>query len=87
MERVHGYFEGIEPDVKADREVYFCSELVTAAFIHVGIIDKSAAVLFTPETFSPEDIGRDKAFGLFVGYLISHSVYKVPETDHFRSSL
>lgn len=87
MERVQGYFEGTEPEVSTNRAVYFCSELVTAAFIRVGIIDQSAAVLFSPETFSPEDIGKDKAFGFFCGYVVSYPEYKIPDTDHFRSSL
>ena len=87
MEKVKGYFEGAESDVKADRQIYFCSELVTSAFIQVGIIDKSAAILFAPEAISPEDIGRDKAFGLFCGYLISHPDYKIPLEDYFTYSL
>ena len=87
MGRVQGYFEGTEPRVATNRAVYFCSELVTAAFIQVGIIDQSAAVLFSPETFSPEDIGKDKAFGYFCGYVISYPEYEIPDTDYFRYSL
>ena len=87
MERVQGYFEGTEPDVTTNRPIYFCSELVTAAFIRVGIIDKPAAILFTPETFSPEDIGKDKAFGIFCGYVKSYPEYNIPDTDYFRTSL
>lgn len=87
MDRLHGYFDGTEPDVETNRETYFCSELVTAAFIYVGIIDKSAAVIFTPETFSPKDIRMDKVFGFFNGYLIAYPEYEIPETDYFRSSV
>ncbi|HVW49177.1 MAG TPA: hypothetical protein VHC91_02070 [Trinickia sp.] len=87
MERVKGYFDGTEAEVASERPTYFCSELVTAAFIHVGIIDKSAANVFTPETFSPSDIARDKAFGFFCGYLKSTPTYVVPETDYFKSNV
>lgn len=66
MERVHSYFSCMKPVVQTERGKYFCSELVTAAFIHVGIIDQSAAMLFIPETLSPEDIGIDKGFGFFM---------------------
>jgi uncharacterized protein YycO len=87
MERVEGFFEGAEPEVSSLRNVYFCSELVTAAFIHVGIIAQSAAVVFTPETFSPSDIAKDKAFGFFEGYLKSHPDYKIPGGDFFKDSV
>ena len=83
MDRIAGFFEGTESEVASARGVYFCSELTTAAFIDVGIIDRSAAEVFTPETFSPSDIGMDKAFGFFCGYLKSHPGYRVPEGDHF----
>jgi len=87
MKRVEGFFEGTEPEVKTERGVYFCSELTTAAFINVGIIDQSAAVIFTPETFSPSDIGKDKAFGFFCGYVKSHVGYVVPEDDYFKNNI
>lgn len=87
MERVHGYFEGTTLEVSSNRGVYFCSELITAAFIHVGIIEQSAAVVFTPETFSPSDIAKDKAFGFFCGYVKSTSGYVVPDGDFFRSNI
>lgn len=87
MERVHGYFEGTTREVPSNRGVYFCSELITAAFIHVGIIEQSAAVVFTPETFSPSDIAKDKAFGFFCGYVKSSSGYAVPSGDFFRSNI
>lgn len=87
MERVHGYFEGATAEVPSKRGVYFCSELVTAAFIHVGILEQSAAVVFTPETFSPSDIAKDKAFGFFRGYVKSPSSRPVASSDFFRSSI
>jgi len=87
MERVHGHFEGTTPEVSSDRGVYFCSELLVAAFIHVGIIEQSAAVVFTPETFSPSDIARDKAFGFFCGYVKFTSSYDVPDDDFFKCNI
>ena len=85
--RIAGYFEGTEPEVADNREAYFCSELITAAFIHVGIIHPSAAIVFSPEVFSPSDIGSDKAFGFFQGYLVPYAGYRIPEDDHFRNSI
>jgi hypothetical protein len=87
MERVHGYFEGTTDEVSSNRGVYFCSELVTAAFIHVGIIEQSAAVVFTPETFSPSDIAKDKAFGFFCGYVKYTPDYVIPDGDFFKSNI
>lgn len=87
MERVIGFFEGKIPPSSPDRDVYFCSELVTAAFIHVGIIAESASVFFSPETFSPEDIGNDKAFGFFIGYVFRSEDYALPVNDTFKDSI
>jgi len=87
MDQVHGVFDGTISPASPDKDMYFCSELITAAFISVGIIEKEAAVIFRPEIFSPEDIGRDKLFGFFVGYIIPSDIYKIPENDIFRTSL
>lgn len=87
MERVEGYFEGTTAQVQSDRGLYFCSELITAAFIYVGIIDPSAAVVFTPETFSPSDIAKDKVFGFFRGYVRHSPGYVVPNNDYFKSNI
>ena len=84
-QRIEGYFEGNYKPPAYERNAYFCSELVTSAFIHVGIIDESASILLSPDTFSPEDIGQDKAFGFFVGYVISDDEYTIPENDLFRT--
>lgn len=86
-DQVLGVFDGKVPPASSDRRSYFCSELVTAVWIHVGIIGRDASVLFRPETMSPEDIGRDKAFGYFVGYILSHEQYAVPVDDIFRTSV
>lgn len=83
-QRIKGYFEGNYKPPAYERNAYFCSELVTSAFIHVEIIDESASILLSPDTFSPEDIGRDKAFGFFVGYIIPNDEHTIPENDLFR---
>jgi hypothetical protein len=41
-------------------------------------------MLFEPETLSPEDMARDKLFGLFVGYLLPYSGAQIAEDDIFR---
>jgi hypothetical protein len=87
MERLDDHFEGTTPEVASIRELYFCSELVTAAFIYVGIIEKPAAIVFTPETFSPSDIAEDKAFGYFCGYVKCTPDYIVPDRDFFMSNI
>ena len=87
MERIEDYFEGTASEVTSKRGVYFCSELIVAAFIHVGMIAQSAAVVFTPETFSPSDVAKDKAFGFFFGYVRSSPGYVVPEGDFFKHSI
>lgn len=87
MGKIHGYFEGTFRPESHDRNVYFCSEFIAASFIEVGIIDESASILFSPETLSPEDIGKDKAFGFFVGYIKPYEEYMIPENDHFRTSI
>ena len=87
MQRVEGYFEGSYTPPAHEKSTYFCSELVTSVFIHVGIIGKSASILLSPDTFSPEDIGRDKAFGFFVGYIVPNEEYKIPDNDTFRKSI
>jgi uncharacterized protein YycO len=71
----------------SDRKQYFCSELVTSAFIDAGIIHKSASILLSPGAFSPDAIARDKVFGLFKGYIIPYDSYRVPYDDHFRTSI
>lgn len=86
-QRIEGYFEGSYKPPAYERNTYFCSELVISAFIHVGIIDESASILLSPDTFSPEDIGRDKAFGFFVGYIVPDNEYKIPENDTFRTTI
>ena len=87
MDQIESYFGGTLPSVQTTRDGYFCSELVTAAFIRVGIIDESAAPAFRPETMSPNDIAKDKAFGFFVGYLLSSPAYRLTDDDYFRTAV
>ncbi|MCD5361247.1 hypothetical protein [Chromobacterium aquaticum] len=87
MQQVEDIFDGKILPASADRDVYFCSEFVVSVFIHLGIIGKEATVAFRSETFSPEDIGKDKVFGFFVGYVISYNDYKIPENDYFMTSV
>jgi len=87
MDKIHGYFEGTFKPKSHDQNIFFCSEFITAVFIEVGIIEESASIVFSPETFSPEDIGRDKAFGFFIGYIKPYDEYEIPEEDYFRTSI
>lgn len=85
-ERLQAYFE-TGATIEPNRSVYFCSELVAAALISIGVIHESAASLFDPKALSPEDIGRDAVFGLFIGYIVSNESSLIPETDMFFNSL
>ena len=87
LDRIEGHFAGTQPQVPSIRPVYFCSELVSSAFIEAGIVEQSAAVVLAPETISPDDIGKDKVFGFFVGYLVSHPAYNVPAVDPFKTRI
>lgn len=56
--RLEEFFEGkLQPD-PPEKGAYFCSELVVAAFIKAGIIEKSASLLLSPEVMSPGDIAK-----------------------------
>ncbi len=82
-ERLDKYFEGKLPAIEHDRSTYFCSELVVAAFLSIGAIDQSAAVVITPEVFSPGDVAKEAVFGVFIGYIKSSNEHEIPESDDF----
>lgn len=86
-QQILDHFAGRGTPVATNRATYFCSELVVSAFIDVGIITQSAAILFKPETLLPIDIAQDKAFGFFVGYIPKNSRYVIPNNDWFRSNI
>jgi uncharacterized protein YycO len=85
--RLERFFTQSAPPDRPSHDAFFCSELVARAFVDVGIIDESAEIVLSPETIYPSKIGLDKVFGFFQGYLIRDDGYKVPEEDHFRTSL
>lgn len=81
------FFEGTYTPPPPSQSSYFCSQLVACAFIDAEGIDQSASIVLSPRVLSPSDVGLDKAFGLFVGYVIRSEKYEVPFADHFRRSL
>lgn len=83
LERLEQYFQGKLPEIDAKRRTYFCSELVVASFLAIGVIGQSAAVVFTPEVFSPGDLGKDAIFGGFVGYIKASDEIEISEDDDF----
>lgn len=87
MERVKKFFDQPQLPTTAHRESFFCSELIVCAFIDAGLITDSASIVLSPDVLSPSDIGKDKAFGFFRGYVTRSAEYKVPEMDYFRTSL
>lgn len=65
------YFEGELVTPPSSYRRYFCSEFVVACFIHCGLIQPSAAIVFRPDVHSPGDLAQDSIFGFFVGYLLA----------------
>lgn len=86
MERLPGFFDGTYTPPSPTQSSYFCSQLVVCAFIDAGAISQGASIVLSPRVMSPSDLGEDKAFGFFVGYLPWSDKYEVPLKDHFRSS-
>ena len=86
FQKVIDIMNGAEPESPL-KNTYFCSELVVAAFLYKGVASKEATPLFKPNTFSPEGIAIDKAFGFFHGYILPYNGYIVPDNDYFRTSI
>ncbi len=82
IQRITDYFEGKSDPVVPEKGQYFCSELVAAVFIHVGIIEQSAATVYSLEVTSPADL-RDPTYGSFVGYLVICKKFEIPSDDEF----
>jgi hypothetical protein len=82
-ENLEAFFRGQHEPKSPVRPAYFCSEFVAAAFIAVGILDKSAAVAYPPEKVSPIGLSKDPTYGLFCGYLAAPAKASIPETDEF----
>jgi len=83
--KISEYFNGnLRPKPYRNRKgQYFCSELIVDRFIAIGFISPSAAIAYQSDTFSPGDIGRDRTFGAFVGYLMPIPSGTIPEEDEF----
>lgn len=80
---LENFFEGSVAAPSSLRERYFCSEFVAAAFVHVGTIDSSAAVLLDPAVTSPGGLSEEPAYGYFAGYLLPNPGYAIPDGDDF----
>ncbi len=85
QEKVWQYFSGSPETDPAPKSKFFCSEFVAACLVASGHIAPSAAVIYQADTFSPGDIGRDHAFGYFVGYITKDSSVTVPDDDEFAN--
>ena len=86
VDRAKAYFDGNAPPVPSNLEKYFCSQLVHAAFMQVGIVG-SAAQIMRPESRSPMDLATDKVYGFFCGYLVPYPDYQVPADDRFLTNI
>ena len=82
IERLHEFFETKAPPHTLTNRPFFCSALVVACYCAVGIIDDSAAVIYSPDVYSPGALGNEPTFGHILGYL-APAVYEVPATDPF----
>lgn len=83
LEKLTDFFDGSLKLPIPDQESYFCSELVAAAFIAVGILAPSAAVVYDPRVMSPLDVARDSTYGIFLGYIVPYEGYAVSQDDAF----
>lgn len=86
LKRLRKYFDGDLKTKSSVREKYFCSELVVSAYIYVGFITESAAVVYRPEDISPDFLGKDPTFGTYVGYIKPYDDYEIPAGDMFENS-
>jgi hypothetical protein len=82
-DKLHEYFDGASAGPLAERDAYFCSELVAAAHVAVGILDPGAALVYDPSVQSPGELANDFTFGIFAGYLIPYPEYTIPDDDEF----
>jgi hypothetical protein len=82
MQNIAMFHEEKLPSPAAERDAYFCSEFIAAAFVAVRIVGPGAALVFDPRVISPGSL-KDPTYGLFLGYLIPYSGYQVPADDEF----
>lgn len=87
LKQLQGYFDGSYTPPSPIQSSYFCSQLVACAFIDANLIGESGSIVFSPKVMSPSDIGIDKLFGFFVGYVPRSENYEVPMDDYFRHFL
>jgi hypothetical protein len=81
MEKIEAAFAQPKPPQDDPQRKYFCSELVVAAFVHVGYLGPGADVIYDPGHLAPGDIPRDHTFGFLVGYLAKGPSFDVPGDD------
>lgn len=85
MRKIEAYFSGqLQPD-SPEKQAYFCSEFVADCLVASGFISPSAAIVFKTSTYASGDLGRDGAFGSYIGYLSACENYEFPEDDDFYS--
>lgn len=82
IDRLHEFFENSAPPHDLANRPFFCSALVVACYCVVGIIDNSAAVIYSPDIYSPGALGNEPTFGHILGYL-APAGYEVPDEDPF----
>lgn len=81
MEQIEAAFARPSRPPEDPLRKYFCSELVVAAFVHVGYLGPGADVIYEPGHMAPGDIPRDHTFGFLVGYVATGSPFDVPADD------
>ncbi len=81
MAQIEALFAGPPSPRENPLRKYFCSELVVAAFVHVGYLERGADVIYDPGHMAPGDIPRDHTFGYLVGYMAKGAPFDVPSDD------
>jgi len=87
LAKLYDHFEnGLSPD-NHNKLQYICSDLVVAAFVEIGFIQPSAAIVYKGDAYSAGDLGRDPTFGFFVGYLKPEGTEGIPVDDEFANKV
>jgi hypothetical protein len=83
LAKIRAYSAGVLLPSSHIKESYFCSEFVGDCFIATGYIPKNLTVAYKSNTISPGGLGRDGAFGMFLGYITSRPGWTIPADDDF----
>jgi hypothetical protein len=82
-DRLTQLHEGTLPPESTEDKAYTCSGFLAAGFRATGFFERSASLLYNPDTTAPGDLGKDPSWGTFVGYVSLKDGYEIPLDDEF----